>query len=84
MLICSAAILCELNFKTFFSDHVNHYLEQASWRKELKGKEQHDSYLLHELASYGLQALHELVSLVHDHVNGSDKNQPVLSNEEIV
>lgn len=84
MLICSAAILCELNFKTFLSDHVNHYLDQASWRKELKGKEQHHNFLLHELASYGLQALHELVSLVHDHVNGSDKNQPVLSNEEIV
>ncbi|KAK5783951.1 hypothetical protein PVK06_038468 [Gossypium arboreum] len=50
-------------------DHVNHYLDQASWRKELKGKEQHHSFLLHELASYGLQALHELVSLVHDHVN---------------
>lgn len=32
-----------------------------------------------ELKPYALQALHELVALVHDHVNASDQNQPVLS-----
>ena len=60
-------------------DHVDHSLDQASRRKDLKGKEQQRSHLLHELEPYALQALHELVALVHDHVNASDQNQSELS-----
>ncbi|XVE73058.1 hypothetical protein DITRI_Ditri11bG0087500 [Diplodiscus trichospermus] len=60
-------------------DHTNHSLDQACRRKDLKGKEQQHSLLLHELETFTLQALHELVALVHDHVNASDQNQLVLS-----
>ncbi|XWS31519.1 hypothetical protein CRYUN_Cryun23aG0083500 [Craigia yunnanensis] len=59
-------------------DHVDHKLDQASRRKDWKGKEQQHSDLLHELEPYALQVLHELVALVHDHVNASDQKQPVL------
>ncbi|XWS76346.1 hypothetical protein CRYUN_Cryun01aG0168400 [Craigia yunnanensis] len=60
-------------------DHVDHILDQASQRKDLKEKKQQHSLLLHELEPYALQALHELVALVHDHVNASNQNQQVLS-----
>ncbi|KAK6260032.1 hypothetical protein SCA6_014506 [Theobroma cacao] len=60
-------------------DHEDHSLDQANLRKNLKGKEQQHSLLMLELKPYALQALHELVALVHDHVNASDQNQPVLS-----
>ncbi|XVF71882.1 hypothetical protein PTKIN_Ptkin12aG0075400 [Pterospermum kingtungense] len=60
-------------------DHVDHSLDQATRRKDFKGKEQQHSLLLHELEPYALQALNELVALVHDHVNASDQNQPVSS-----
>ncbi|KAF5206586.1 2-oxoglutarate (2OG) and Fe(II)-dependent oxygenase superfamily protein [Thalictrum thalictroides] len=35
--------------------------------------------MLHQLNPPALQVLHELVSLVHDNVNGAAQNQPVLS-----
>ncbi|XP_022771160.1 uncharacterized protein LOC111314264 isoform X2 [Durio zibethinus] len=60
-------------------DQVDHSLDQASQRKDLKGKEQKHSLLLHELEPYALQALHKLVALVQDRVNASDQNKPVLS-----
>ncbi|XP_021280558.1 uncharacterized protein LOC110413877 [Herrania umbratica] len=60
-------------------DHEGHSLDQANQRKNLKGKEQQHSLLLLDLEPYALQALHELVALVHDRVNASDQNQPVLS-----
>ncbi|XVF32505.1 hypothetical protein REPUB_Repub17cG0088700 [Reevesia pubescens] len=75
---CNKAILCELNLITLLPDHVDHSLDQANQRKDLKGKEQH-GLLLHELESYALQALHELVALVHDHVNASDQNEQLVS-----
>ena len=61
------------------SCNEDHSLDQASRRKDLKGKEQQRSHLLHELEPYALQALHELVALVHDHVNASNQNQSELS-----
>ncbi|GMI73798.1 hypothetical protein like AT5G19840 [Hibiscus trionum] len=55
-------------------------LDQAGQSKDLKRKEQEQQGLLHELGPYALQALHELVALVHDRVNASNQNQPALSN----
>ncbi|XP_052887885.1 lysine-specific demethylase JMJ31 isoform X2 [Gossypium arboreum] len=60
--------------------NVDHSLDQAGQSKDLKRKEQEQhSLLLHELRPCALQALHELVALVHDRVNASDQNQPVSS-----
>lgn len=66
---------------TFCPGNEDHSLDQAGKSKDLKRKEQEQhSLLLHELKPCALQALHELVALVHDRVNASDQNQPVLSN----
>ncbi|KAH1108197.1 hypothetical protein J1N35_011965 [Gossypium stocksii] len=60
--------------------NVDHSLDQAGQSKDSKRKEQEQhSLLLHELRPCALQALHELVALVHDRVNASDQNQPVSS-----
>ncbi|KAK8555419.1 hypothetical protein V6N13_045950 [Hibiscus sabdariffa] len=60
--------------------NVDHSLDQAGQSKDLKRKEQEQHSLLHELGPCALQALHELVALVHGHVNASNQNQPALSN----
>lgn len=54
-------------------------LDEACKKTGLKGKEMKDWNLLHELKPVALQVLHELVSLVHDHVKVSDNSQPVQS-----
>ncbi|XP_021897994.1 uncharacterized protein LOC110814746 isoform X2 [Carica papaya] len=56
---------------------IEHDLNQASGRKQLKKKEPQQRILLHELEPGALQALHELVSLVHECVNVVDPSQPV-------
>ncbi|XVF21702.1 hypothetical protein REPUB_Repub12eG0113200 [Reevesia pubescens] len=61
------------------NDHIDHSLDHASRRKDLKGKEQQHSHLLHELEACALRALHELVALVHNRVNVAGQNQAVVS-----
>lgn len=61
------------------ADHVANELDEACKKTGLKGKEMKDWNLLHELKPVALQVLHELVSLVHDHVKVSDNSQPVQS-----
>lgn len=63
----------------FLTDQTNHGLDQSHERQDLQGKEQQHRSLLHDLQPCALQALHELVSLVHDHVNVSDLGQPMVS-----
>ncbi|XP_024164996.1 uncharacterized protein LOC112172060 isoform X1 [Rosa chinensis] len=51
-------------------------LDQASERKDLEGKELKQETTLHELEPVAVHALHELVSLVHSHVNAAEQRQP--------
>lgn len=60
-------------------DHNDNDLDQASERKDLKGKELKQAIMLHELEPVAVRALHELVSLVHGHVNATEQTQPVQS-----
>ncbi|KAJ0113286.1 hypothetical protein Patl1_03293 [Pistacia atlantica] len=60
-------------------DQTNRGLDQSHERQDLQGKEPQHRSLLHDLQPCSLQALHKLVSLVHDHVNVSDLGQPVVS-----
>lgn len=57
----------------------DHGLDQSCKRQDLKEKELQQKILLHDLGPYPLRALHELVSLVHDHVNVADISQPMQS-----
>ncbi|XP_010535927.1 PREDICTED: uncharacterized protein LOC104811069 isoform X2 [Tarenaya hassleriana] len=52
--------------------------DKGSSKNSAEGREQQRT-LLHELDPYSLQALHELISLVHDHVNVADLSQTVQS-----
>ncbi|PRQ45742.1 hypothetical protein RchiOBHm_Chr3g0494951 [Rosa chinensis] len=47
-------------------------LDRASERQDLEGKELKQETTLHELEPVAVHALHELVSLVHSHVNAAD------------
>ncbi|CAI0434053.1 unnamed protein product [Linum tenue] len=60
--------------------HLN--LEQTGQRQELPLKDQQQDVKLNQLEPFALQALHELVSLVHDHVNldQSQDNKTVTAN----
>ncbi|KAL5792857.1 hypothetical protein ACOSP7_001451 [Xanthoceras sorbifolium] len=58
-------------------DQSDHGLDQSRKRQDLKEKELQQKIPLHELGPYSLQALHELVSLVHDRVNVADLSQPM-------
>ncbi|XP_059437813.1 lysine-specific demethylase JMJ31 isoform X2 [Corylus avellana] len=60
------------------ADYSGNELDLACEEIDLKGKELQHKNLL-ELEPFALQVLHELVSLVHDHVNVSDQSQPVQS-----
>ncbi|XP_031287115.1 uncharacterized protein LOC116145821 isoform X2 [Pistacia vera] len=60
-------------------DQTNHGLDQSHERQDLQGTEPQHRSLLHDLQPCSLQALHKLVSLVHDHVNVSNLGQPVVS-----
>jgi hypothetical protein len=54
-------------------------LDQACEKTDSKEKEVHQRNLLPELEPIAVQMLHELVSLVHEHVNICDQSQPVQS-----
>ncbi|XP_044487034.1 uncharacterized protein LOC123212064 [Mangifera indica] len=60
-------------------DPTNHGLDQSHEGQDLQGKEPQQRSLLHDLRPCALQALHELVSLVHDHINVSDLGQYMVS-----
>uniref|UniRef100_A0A2P2MU00 Uncharacterized protein MANES_05G081900 n=1 Tax=Rhizophora mucronata TaxID=61149 RepID=A0A2P2MU00_RHIMU len=51
----------------------------AHERQDLLRNDQHGSLKLHELEPAALQALHELVSLVHNHLKINDQDPAVLS-----
>lgn len=68
-----------LNLMVLFADHANHNLDQSNETNNLKGKESQQRILLHELEPFSLRALHELVSLVHDHINVAVQTQPMQS-----
>ncbi|XP_042988135.1 uncharacterized protein LOC122315900 isoform X3 [Carya illinoinensis] len=57
-------------------DHLENELDGAFEKTILKGKELQHGNMLHELEPVTLQVLHELVSLVHEHVKVSDRCQP--------
>ncbi|KAM5584111.1 hypothetical protein ABKV19_003801 [Rosa sericea] len=48
-------------------------LDRASERQDLEGKELKQETTLHELEPVAVHALHELVSLVHNHVNAAEQ-----------
>lgn len=54
-------------------------LDQNCRRGNLKGNKLNQSITFHELEPLALQALHELVSLVHDRVNVVDQSTPLQS-----
>ncbi|CAK7346519.1 unnamed protein product [Dovyalis caffra] len=60
-------------------DHGCCDLKPACKKQGLQGKDQRHRVNLHELEPCSLQALHELVSLVHDHVNITDQSQHIQS-----
>lgn len=51
-------------------------LDQSSKGQDFKEKELQQKIRLRDLGPYSLQALHELVSVVHNQVNVADINQP--------
>ncbi|XP_062027819.1 uncharacterized protein LOC133743804 isoform X1 [Rosa rugosa] len=53
------------------SDKNDKDLDRASERQDLEGKELKQETTLHELELVAVHALHELVSLVHSHVNAA-------------
>ncbi|KAF8392321.1 hypothetical protein HHK36_022663 [Tetracentron sinense] len=59
--------------------HHDNDLDQECRREDLKGNKKKHKITLYQLEPQALQALHELVSLVHDHVNDADQSQPVQS-----
>ncbi|PIA45073.1 hypothetical protein AQUCO_01700546v1 [Aquilegia coerulea] len=59
-----------------FEKHVDKTLVNGQGYQVANPKQK---ILLHQLSPPALQVLHELVSLVHDNVNGAAQNQPVLS-----
>ncbi|KAM0998140.1 hypothetical protein FF1_007923 [Malus domestica] len=60
-------------------DHNDNALDQACERKDLKGKEVEQRFMSHVLEPLAVLALHELISLVHGHVNAAEQRQPVQS-----
>ncbi|XP_050364652.1 lysine-specific demethylase JMJ31 [Argentina anserina] len=56
-------------------DHNDKNLDQASERKDLEGNELKQENTLHKLEPVAAHALHELISLVHSHVNPADQRQ---------
>ncbi|TXG63719.1 hypothetical protein EZV62_010713 [Acer yangbiense] len=70
--------ICELHYNKE-PDQSDHGLDQSCKRQNLKEKGLQQKILLHELGPYPLQALHEIVSLVHDHVNVADLSQHMQS-----
>ncbi|KAK4847443.1 hypothetical protein QYF36_001973 [Acer negundo] len=70
--------ICELH-NNKEPDQSDHGLDQSCKRQDLKEKGLQQKILLHELGPYPLQALHEIVSLVHDHVNVADLSQHMQS-----
>ncbi|XP_048442990.1 uncharacterized protein LOC103941891 isoform X2 [Pyrus x bretschneideri] len=60
-------------------DHNDNALDQACERKDLKGKEVDQRFMSHVLEPLAVLALHELISLVHGHVNAAEQRQPVQS-----
>ncbi|KAK9282261.1 hypothetical protein L1049_008130 [Liquidambar formosana] len=68
----------ELPNKGEADDH-DRDLDQNCRRGNLKGNKLNQSITFHELEPLALQALHELVSLVHDHVNVVDQSTPLQS-----
>ncbi|KAH9729656.1 JmjC domain-containing protein [Citrus sinensis] len=60
-------------------DSMEHDLDQSCQKQDLKGKEPQQRILLQKIGPCSLQALHDLVSLVHDCVNVADINQPMQS-----
>lgn len=58
---------------------MEHDLYQSCQKQDLKGKEPQQRILVQKMGSCSPQALHDLVSLVHDSVNVADISQPVES-----
>ncbi|KAA8543288.1 hypothetical protein F0562_021217 [Nyssa sinensis] len=57
------------------ADQCNHNLDQNNGSDSSKGNKLKQRITLHELEPLAVQALHELVSLVHDRVNCADQSQ---------
>ncbi|XP_068310810.1 lysine-specific demethylase JMJ31-like isoform X3 [Pyrus communis] len=60
-------------------NHNDNGLDQACEGNDLKGKEVEQRFMSHALEPLAILALHELVSLVHGHVNAAEQRQPVQS-----
>lgn len=63
----------------FLTGHGDHGLDQPCESHNSTEKEPQRRVSLHELRPSALKALHELVSLVHHHVDVIDQSQPSLS-----
>lgn len=82
----SQAEICQL-LRPIFLAHLNCLLSDqgqcgmalASEMKEILGKDQEETVNLNVMEPFALQALHELVSLVHDRINMTDQSQSVPS-----
>lgn len=61
------------------SDSSTGELDLACERKDLKGKESEQRTMLHDLEPLAIQALHVLVSLVHDRISIADHGELVQS-----
>ncbi|XP_050203422.1 lysine-specific demethylase JMJ31 [Mercurialis annua] len=61
------------------SSHSDSGFVHTCQETDLQGRDKDHRINLHMLEPFSLQALHELVSLVHDRVNLTDLNQPVKS-----
>ncbi|XP_010279252.1 PREDICTED: uncharacterized protein LOC104613224 isoform X2 [Nelumbo nucifera] len=57
--------------------NFDYHLDKQSESKDLKEKSQREVTMLNQLEPLALQALHELVSLVHDSVELAGQNHPV-------
>lgn len=60
-------------------DHITGDLNQTCERQDLKGTQEEQRNMFSQLQPFAIQALHELVSLVHESVNVADQGEPVQS-----
>ncbi|XP_024197267.2 uncharacterized protein LOC112200469 isoform X1 [Rosa chinensis] len=73
----SAAVMRNKHLKSgmsqSYTNQRNKDLDRTSERQDLEGKELKQETTLHELEPVAVDALHELVSLVHSHVNAAEQ-----------
>lgn len=62
-----------------YPDHSIGNLDSSCEREDSERKEPALKNMLHELEPSAIKSLHEFVSLVHDHVNVPDHDQPSIA-----